>query len=415
MNDSAVSSQDNAPAAANPSRADAVARNLVHRYLRGIRRGMLHVLENNIEFVFGVRDAGYPPAATIFVHHPAAYRYMAFGGSVGAGEAYMAGYWSSDDVTSVVRILAANHDVLQSVDGPWTTLKGLADRTVHWIRRNTVRRSRRNIEAHYDLGNDFYKLFLDETMTYSCGLFTHPEETLEEAAYNKYERMCRQLRLRETDRVLEIGCGWGGFALHAARRYGCQVTATTISAEQFSEATERVRVAGLGDRITILNKDYRALTGTYDKISSIEMLEAVGYEYYDDFFATCSGLLKPAGIFALQSIIIADRYYERAKRSVDFIKRYIFPGGCLPSVGAICRSTAGNTDLQVTDLHDMTDHYPETLRRWRSRFLANADRVRALGYSEEFIRMWNYYLALCEGAFMERHIGNVQMTFVKPS
>ena len=282
------------------------------------------------------------------------------------------------------------------------------------MRRNTLQGSRKNIAAHYDLGNEMFALFLDDTMMYSCAIFEHPQMSLQQASIEKLERVCRKLELQPGDHLLEIGTGWGGLALHAARHYGCRVTTTTISHEQYRMALQRVEQAGLGDRITVLCEDYRNLSGEYDKLVSIEMIEAVGHAYFDTYFEQCSRLLKSDGLMLLQSITIADQRYAAAKRSVDFIQRYIFPGGCLPSVAVLSDSVARNTDMRMLHLEDIGPHYATTLKRWRQRFMARLDSVRALGYPEEFIRMWEYYLCYCEGGFRERAIGTVQVLLGKP-
>jgi cyclopropane-fatty-acyl-phospholipid synthase len=271
-----------------------------------------------------------------------------------------------------------------------------------------------NIAAHYDLGNDFYALFLDRTMTYSSGLFESPDATLEEASLAKYDRICRKLTLSSRDHVLEIGTGWGGFALHAATNYGCRVTTTTISRAQQDFARERIRGAGLEGRVDVLLQDYRNLTGKYDKLVSIEMIEAVGHHYLNAFFNACSGLLKDDGEMLLQAITIRDQVFDRHKRSVDFIKRYIFPGSCIPSVAAISLAVARVTDLRLFHLEDITPHYARTLQAWRRKFFDNLEEVRKLGYPETFIRMWEYYLSYCEAGFAERYLGDAQMLFTKP-
>ena len=272
----------------------------------------------------------------------------------------------------------------------------------------------KNILAHYDLGNDFYALFLDETMTYSCGIFEREDSTLKEASEAKYDRICRKLMLTTGDQVLEIGTGWGGFAVHAAGNYGVHVTTATISDEQHQFAQNRIKAAGLEDRITLLKSDYRDLSGKFDKLVSIEMIEAVGHHFYATFFRTCSRLLKDDGMMALQAITIGDQIFDRHRRSVDFIKRYIFPGSCIPSITAISNAIARATDLRLVHLEDITPHYARTLSEWRRRFFANLDKVREMGYSDTFIRMWEYYLCYCEGGFAERYIGDVQMLFTKP-
>jgi cyclopropane-fatty-acyl-phospholipid synthase len=333
---------------------------------------------------------------------------------VGAGKAYIDGRWSCDDLPSLFRIFVLNRKVLFDMEGGWARLSKPARSLYQRLRRNNRRGSRRNIEAHYDLGNDFFELFLDDTMTYSCGIFEREDASLAEASVAKYERVCRKLQLTSEDHVLEIGSGWGGFALHAAQNYGCRITTTTISPEQFQSASERIREARLEDRITILLEDYRDLKGRFDKLVSIEMIEAVGHSFYDTYFGACSRLLKPDGMMLLQAITITDQEYERAKRELDFIKRYIFPGSTIPSVTAICQSLTRATDLRLFHLEDITSHYATTLRRWRERFLARRDKVLSLGYSEAFIRAWDFYLSYCEAGFQERYIGDVQMLFVKP-
>jgi len=290
-------------------------------------------------------------------------------------------------------------------------------KTLHWMARNTRGGSSRNIQAHYDLGNDFFQLFLDPTMMYSSGIFEHLQMTLEEASIAKLERICRKLDLKPGDRVIEIGTGWGGFAMHAARHYGCHVTTTTISPSQHAMARERIAAAGLSEQIDLLLTDYRDLGtrgGQYDKLVSIEMIEAVGHHYYDTYFRQCSELLKPEGAMLLQAITIADQQYEVAKNSVDFIQRYIFPGSCIPSVTAISDSLARVTDLRLTHLEDIGPHYATTLRLWHDNFDAQLDAVRALGYPETFIRMWQFYLCYCEAGFIERVIGDAQLLLIKP-
>jgi cyclopropane-fatty-acyl-phospholipid synthase len=284
----------------------------------------------------------------------------------------------------------------------------------HFRKRNTLKGSRRNIEAHYDLGNELFKLFLDETMMYSCGIFKDSNTTLKQASEAKLERICQKLELKPGDHVLEIGTGWGGFALYAAQHYGCRVTTTTISKEQHDFATQRIVEAGLEDKVTLLFDDYRKLQGQYDKLVSIEMIEAIGYQYFDTYFRKCTELLKPDGMMLLQSITIADQRYHAAKRSIDYIQRYIFPGGCLPSVAALGDAVARTTDMRIFHLEDIGPHYATTLRLWRERFFNNIERVKQLGYPEQFIRMWHYYLCYCEGGFRQQAIGTVQLLLTKP-
>jgi len=326
----------------------------------------------------------------------------------------MEGLWSTDDLTVVMRILALNQKAFEDMEKGLARITALLYKLYHFARKNTKLGSRKNILAHYDLGNDFYALFLDQNMTYSCGIFEDDQSTLEEAAVAKYDRLCKKLQLKPGHRVMEIGTGWGGFALHAAQNYGVHVTTTTISDEQHRYAEKRFRKAGLEDQISLLKKDYRDLRGEFDRLISIEMIEAVGHHFYLAFFQTCSRLLKDDGLMALQAITIGDQIFDRHKRSVDFIKRYIFPGSCIPSITAISNAVARATDLRLNHLEDITPHYARTLREWRRRFFANIDQVRDMGYPDTFIRMWEYYLCYCEGGFIERYIGDVQMLFAKP-
>lgn len=390
------------------------ARRILLGRLERLRAGKLNLCEGEQKHCFGgTKD--FPLEATLTVLHPSFWPDTVFGGTVGAGEAYMAGSWTADDLTAAIRIVLRNGDVLGQLDRGLTRLvKWPLQKLFHVFRRNTRRGSQANIAAHYDLSNGLYALFLDDTMTYSCGIFERPESSLRDASIAKYDRLCRKLRLSPADHVLEIGTGWGGFAIHAAGTYGCRVTTTTISKEQFALARQRIEQAGLADRVTPLLKDYRDLHGQFDKLVSIEMIEAVGHHYLDTFFRCCADRLKPDGLMGLQAITITDQLHESHIREVDFIKRYIFPGSCIPSVTAMCRSLTRATDLRLVHLEDITPHYATTQRLWRERFFANAERVRALGFSDTFIRMWDFYLSYCEAGFAERYIGDVQMVLAKP-
>ena len=368
-----------------------------------------------ISDALGGGSCGPGPAETqVRIRDLSAYADIAAGGTIGAAEAYMQGKWTANDLTAVVRLFVANRAVMADIEGGLARLAAPLLRLTHWLRRNTRTQARRNISAHYDLGNEFYRLFLDGTMSYSSAIYPRPDATLEEAAVHKLDVICRKLGLRPGDELLEIGTGWGGLALHAAGNYGCRVTTTTISARQREYALERVRAAGLQDRITVLDRDYRDLEGQFDKLVSVEMIEAVGLNFLDEFFRVCSARLRPHGRMLLQGIVIADRFYDQARQSVDFIQKYVFPGGALPSLGAIQASVARATDLQLVGLQDIGQDYARTLREWRSRFLSQLQAVRRLGHPEEFIRMWEYYLAYCEGGFLERAITDVQAVFDKP-
>ncbi len=391
-----------------------VSRRMVLAMLEKLRYGRLTVRDGRMEKTFGRETPEFSVSATIRVHREDFYRFCAFGGSIGAGEAFMLGYWTTEDLTAVMRIIVRNQQVFGEMDQGWTMLSRPVNQIFHLMRRNTPTGSRENIMAHYDLGNDFYRLFLDETMTYSSGIFETPESSLKAASIAKYDRLCRKLDLGPDDHVLEIGTGWGGFALYAAEKYGCEVTTTTISQQQYDYAKVKIEAAGLSQRIHLLRSDYRELTGQYDKLVSIEMIEAVGHQYYETFFRACSRYLKDDGRMAMQAITIADHAFEQHKHAVDFIKRYIFPGSCIPSVTALLAAMSRSSDLRLVHLEDITPHYATTLRMWRERLFDNIDHVRKLGFEDAFIRMWDYYLSYSEGGFLEGYIGNVQMIFAKP-
>ena len=399
---------------ARPTAFDRVARKVVFSLLKRLERGKITLHERDTEQIFGKQTQNFPLEAKVIVHHPRFYSAIFLGGSVGAGEAYMAGYWSAEDLTTLVRIIVLNEDLLVGMEKGWSRLKAPLYKFFHRKRKGSREGSRVNIAAHYDLGNDFYALFLDETLTYSCGIFEGEESTLKEASIAKYDRICRKLELSPADHLLEIGTGWGGFAIYAAQTYGCHITTTTISQEQHQLAKERIERAGLSEQITLLFKDYRDLEGKYDKAVSIEMIEAVGHHYIDTFFRCCSERLKDDGMMLLQAITITDRLFERHKKEVEFIKRYIFPGSCIPSIAVMAQAMARVTDFRIFHLEDITPHYARTLRTWRQRFFENIEKVRQLGFDETFIRMWEYYLCYCEGAFMERYLGDVQMLLTKP-
>ncbi len=397
-----------------PGRLDRLARRIVRSRLAALEEGEVILLEGSREQTYGRATESFPHSSVIRVNSPDFYRDVAFGGSLGSGEAYIHGAWQCDSLVSLVRILLKNRRVLDDMDSGAALVTRPLAKLAHWFNRNTRDGSRRNIAAHYDLGNDFYGLWLDETMMYSSAIFATPNMPLEAAAVAKLDRICEKLRLTPSDRVVEIGTGWGGFALHAAKHYGCHVTTTTISARQYEYARARIAAEGVEDRITLLQRDYRDLDGTYDKLVSIEMIEAVGHQFLATFFEKCASLLKPDGEMLLQAITIADQRYNSARRNVDFIKRYVFPGGFLPSVTAMANAMTKGTELRIIGLEDIGLHYAVTLKHWRERFLAKLDDVRKLGFSREFIRLWEFYLCYCEGAFRERAIGNVQMHVMAP-
>ncbi len=396
------------------------SRNIFQNRLRGavlsrlgeLRQGRLVLIEGTQRHVFGNADED-ALEVTVEVLDSRFFGRLFWGGSLGAADAYIRGFWICRNLVDLVRIFCRNADVLSAMERRSARFLSFLRSVAHRMRRNTIAGSRRNIAAHYDLGNDFFSIFLDETLSYSCAIFPGSESSLYEASVAKFDRICQKLELHPEDEVLEIGSGWGGFALHAAKKYGCRITATTISTKQYEFTKKCVERAGLGDRICVLMQDYRQLQGAYDKIVSIEMIEAVGYQYFDTFFTKCSGLLKPAGRMLLQAIVFPDQQYNRYRKSVDFIQEYVFPGGCLPSIGAICRSIGKSSRFRVCHLEDITPHYARTLAHWRQRFLERAEQVRNLGFSEEFLRTWQYYFCYCEGGFRERAIGDVQILLTR--
>jgi len=400
--------------AREPSRLQRLGRDALISQLRRLELGELTIAEHGASRRFGQRNATCELAARIEVVHPQFWADAAFGGSVGAGESYIRGHWHCDDLTALVRIMVLNRDVLSAMEGGLAFLSAPVRRVLHGLNRNSKEGSRRNIAAHYDLGNELFALFLDETMAYSCGIFEQPHASMYDASIAKFDAACGKLHLDENDHLLEIGTGWGGLAIHAAAHYGCRVTTTTISRAQFDLASQRVAAAGLTERIELKLADYRDLTGQYDKLVSIEMVEAVGHQFLNAYLAKCSSLLKPDGAMLLQAITIQDQLYASALRNVDFIQRYVFPGSFIPSITAMASAATSATDLKLTRLDDIGPHYATTLRHWRDAFFANIEQVRALGYSEEFIRLWEFYLCYCEGGFLERQLGDVQMLLTKP-
>lgn len=412
---------DNAPASLTPSARGSqpartgfvhrLARRLVLQNLQELQGGSIELVDSTGATTLG---QGGDLQCSLRVHSPAFFRHALFGGSLSVAESYLRGDWDCDDLTALFRIFVRNIETANKFDRGLSLLTRWVNRLYHLWHANSRSGSRRNIHAHYDLGNDFFRLMLDDTMAYSSGIFLTPDSTLKDASVEKMDRICRKLDLQPSDHLLEIGTGWGGLAVHAATRFGCRVTTTTISQQQFDVARQRINEAGLSDCVILLLQDYRDLIGQYDKLVSVEMIEAVGYRYLDTFFRQCSDLLKPEGTFVLQGIVMPDRRYAQYLQSVDFIQRYIFPGGCLPSVSAIVASMARATDLRFVHAEDFGTHYARTLRAWRRRFHDHLDDVAEMGFPDRFIRMWNYYLAYCEAAFDERFTGVVQIQFDKP-
>ena len=390
-----------------------LCRRLVLRQLANLRYGCINIHEAGQVSRFG-QPADDGLQAEIHVHDPAAYSMITCNGSVGAGESYIHGFWSSPDLTAVTRIFVRNLEVLDGLERGLARLGLPALKWLHWLNRNTLAGSRRNIRAHYDLGNELFENFLDPTMMYSAAVFPSGCDNLEQAQRHKLERVCRKLELSPQDHLLEIGSGWGSMAIYAAQHYGCRVTTTTLSQEQYRYAQARIRELGLEQRITLLLKDYRELTGQYDKLVSIEMIEAVGHDYFHTYFKTCSNLLKPHGLMLLQAITIRDQRYQQARRSVDFIQRYIFPGGSLPSVSLIAELTREHSDLAMLHLEDIGGHYARTLRHWQHNLKTAHGHLQQLGYDDAFFRLWEFYLCYCEGGFIERSIGAAQILLSKP-
>jgi cyclopropane-fatty-acyl-phospholipid synthase len=391
-----------------------IARQAFLKVLGSIEIGSLTLHEGCDTQHFGRADVPGEPQAEVHIHNPTVYGQLLTGGSIASGESYIQGHWSSPMPIEVTRLFSANLSTLDALDDKQSWAMKMALNVAHRLNRNTAEGSRENIAAHYDLGNEFFGLFLDPTMMYSSALFENSQMSLEDASVAKLDEICRQLELTPDDHLLEIGTGWGGMAMHAAKHYGCRVTTTTISREQYDYACQAVEDAGLQGKITLLCEDYRNLTGVYDKLVSIEMIEAVGHEFYQNYFECCTKLLREDGKMVIQAITMADQRYELARDSVDYIKRYIFPGGCLPSLAVIAEHVAEDTDLQIIHLRDITEDYAITLSHWRERFMSKLDSVRSMGFDEEFIRMWEYYLCYCEGGFQERIISTVQLAFAKP-
>jgi len=385
----------------------------VLRQMAQLKHGQLVLIEDGIRHVFG--SASHALVGEIHILDAAAWGMVAGNGSIGAGEAFIQGYWSSPDLTSVVRVFVSNLEVLDGLEGGLAKLGRPLIQGLHWLNRNTRKGSQKNIAAHYDLGNDLFEQFLDPTMMYSAAQFLTDEDSLEQAQLNKLQRICQKLALKPTDHLLEIGTGWGSMALYAAQHYGCKVTTTTLSKEQYAFTAQRIDALGLQDQVTLLLKDYRDLTGQYDKLVSIEMIEAVGHRFLPTYFKQCAHLLKSNGLMLLQAITIREQRYEQARNSVDFIQRYIFPGGALPCVQKMLEIVSRDTDMNLLHMEDFGLHYARTLRLWRENFRRAQGRLSELGYDDYFLRLWEFYLCYCEGGFMERTIGTAQLLLAKPS
>jgi len=390
-----------------------LARSAVLTQLRNLRQGRLRLICQDRQWLFG--DVGSALHAEVEIFDEAAWGMVAANGSIGAGEAYIHGYWRSPDLAAVTRLFVANLEVLDALEGGLARLGRPILRLLHWLNRNSRRGSRRNILAHYDLGNALFERLLDPTMMYSAAMFDSLEQSLEQGQLNKLERICVKLALRPDDHLLEIGTGWGSLAIHAATRYRCRVTTTTLSDAQYAHTLQRVQDLGLQDRITVLREDYRDLGGRFDKLVSIEMIEAVGHRYLPVYFQRCASLLKDDGLMLLQAITIRDQRYEQARRSVDFIQRYIFPGGALPSLSVMLQTASCHTTLNLVHMEDFGLDYARTLQHWRDNLRQSRTALTELGYDDTFQRLWEFYLCYCQGGFEERTIGVAQLLWAAPA
>ncbi|HIF9538662.1 class I SAM-dependent methyltransferase [Photobacterium damselae] len=390
-----------------------ISRKVVMALLSQLSHAGLTVTEPNREQLF-FGDKSSDLQAQLTIHNQSFYKRLLQGGSIAAGEAYIDHWWESPNVTDVIRVLARNLATLDKIEAKTSWITQLSTKLSHKLRRNNQDNAKQNISAHYDRGNDLYSAFLDRNMLYSAAIYQSELDDLYHAQINKMDRLCQQLALTPDDHLLEIGTGWGGMAIYAAQYYGCKVTTTTISKEQYAWAQQRVDALGLNDQITLLLEDYRDLTGEYDKIVSIEMIEAVGREYLDMYIEKCQSLLKPGGRFAIQAITIADQRYDSYSKNVDFIQKHIFPGGFLPSVTVLLKTMTEKSDFIVRDMFDMGLDYARTLNDWHRNFNQNIELITLRGYDERFVRMWRYYFCYCEGGFLEKTISAIQLVAERP-
>lgn len=388
----------------NVKRRDGLSKKIILNLLKRIQKGTIHLKDGDENYVFGEVNG---QKATINIIHPRAYKKILLEGSVGAGKSYIDGDWNTDDLQKLIELFIKNDALFNNIESPFARFLSLMRKISYKLNRNTIRRAKDNILAHYDLGNDFFQLILDPSMMYSCALYEPSGISLDEAAKKKIQRICEKLELKAGDHVLEIGSGWGGFAVYAAQKYGCKITTTTISDKQYAFVKEKIKQLELEKQIELLNLDYRKLSGQYDKVVSIEMIEAVGHKYFDAFFHQCNQLVKPEGLFFLQAIVINDQAYEAAKNEVDFIKKYIFPGGCLPSVFSISKSIATQTKMQLISFEDIGKHYVATLNDWHNKLLANNPALLAQGFNANFIRMWQFYFCYSAAGFESNYISDI--------
>lgn len=390
---------------------DQISKNLLLSQLKHLQHGTLTIVDQGEIHQFGQTGE---LNVTLTIKNPHFYSRTLFGGSIGNAESFVDQDWDCSNLTDLVRLFVRNRSVLQKLDGAMVNVLSPLQKIFHGLRSNSLEGSRKNVRSHYDMGNDFFKLFLDESMMYSSAIFDSPDTDLETAALKKIQIICEKLELKESDHLVEIGTGWGAVAIYAATTYGCKVTTTTISKEQFDYTLSKVKELGLENQISVLFEDYRNLKGTFDKLVSVEMIEAVGLNNLDTFFEVCSKLLRPNGLMVLQAITIRDQFYKTAKNSVDFIQRHIFPGTGIPSVSAMMNAVTEKTDFVMIQQHDYAEDYAQTLWHWSQRFTRNTDKVIDLGYPEFLPRLWQFYFAYCEGGFRERAIGLSQITLAKP-
>ena len=387
------------------------SKKLVLRSLKNISDGTLLIIEGSNKYKFGSDKS---LNAEIIVNNPRFYTEILLGGSIGASEAYIHKSWTSNDLTKVIQLMARNQSTMDSMEGPFKVIVAPFLRMLHALNRNTLYGSKKNIARHYDLSNKFFSLFLDSSMMYSSAIYPKKISTIEAAAAYKLDVICKKLDLKKSHRVIEIGSGWGGFAIYAAKNYGCHVTTTTISKEQYKYVREKIKHLKLEKNIKIIFKDYRKLTGKYDKLVSIEMIEAVGHKFYDLYFKKISELLNHNGDALIQAITIRDQRYKKAIRSVDFIQKYIFPGSCIPSINAMQNAITGSGDMVINDVRDIGYHYAKTLAAWREKFTRNKRSIVKLGFDERFLRMWFFYFCYCQGGFLEKSISTIHLHITKP-
>jgi len=399
---------------------DRLARKSLFNLLDNLKGGTFSISESGETIVFGntsIDESDTAPCEPIHAHitvnNPSVYRMMAKHGLIGAGEAFMMNFWQTPDLTAVVRLMCRNMVEIERLDGGLTAVLGFGRKLKHWFSPNTIKGAKKNIHAHYDLGNELFETFLDSRMMYSSAVYPAPDSTLETAAEFKLQLIGEKLGLSASDHVLEIGSGWGGLAVYLAEKFGCKVTTTTISEQQYCWAENAIRQKGLGHLVTLLKKDYRLLEGKFDKLVSIEMIEAVGLKYLSVYFEKCDALLKQGGEMLIQAITVPEQRYQHARSNVDFIQQYIFPGGSLPSIEAMLHATGRYSHLQLDNIQDIGIDYATTLKQWRQRFLRQPELIRSLGFDDVFIRLWQFYLCYCEGGFRERTISTHQLVFRK--